>query len=98
MKNYRVHPTHWLISTQVPVSCVMPHNFFDKLFASTMIPLVLAGIILVFGALRPWRHGPDRPAVWIYACSWFLLLTYVVFTGVSTTVLRFFNCIEYMST
>ena len=94
-----MHPTHWLISTQVPVSCVMPHNFFDKLFASTMIPLVLAGIILVFGKLASLarRDPTDRREVWIYAYSWFLLLTYVVFTGVSTTVLRFFNCIEYMS-
>ena len=98
-ENCRVHPTHWLISTQVPVSCVMPHNFFDKLFASTMIPLVLAGIILVFGKLASLarRDPTDRREVWIYAYSWFLLLTYVVFTGVSTTVLRFFNCIEYMS-
>ena len=77
----------------------MPHNFFDKLFASTMIPLVLAGIILVFGKLASLsrRDPTDRREVWIYAYSWFLLLTYVVFTGVSTTVLRFFNCIEYMS-
>ena len=64
----------------------MPHNFFDKLFASTMIPLVLAGIILVFGKLASFAEGPDRPAGRIYAYSWFLLLTYVVFTGVSTTV------------
>ena len=64
-----------------------------------MIPLVLAGIILVFGKLASLarRDPTDRREVWIYAYSWFLLLTYVVFTGVSTTVLRFFNCIEYMS-
>ena len=77
----------------IPMECAMPHNFFDKLFASTMIPLVLAGIILVFGKLASLarRDPAERRAAWIYAYSWFLLLTYVVFTGVSTTVLRFFN-------
>ncbi len=83
----------------IPMECAMPHNFFDKLFASTMIPLVLAGIILVFGKLASLarRDPAERRAAWIYAYSWFLLLTYVVFTGVSTTVLRFFNCVEYQS-
>ena len=43
------------------------------------------------------RDPTERREAWIYAYSWFLLLTYVVFTGVSTTVLRFFNCVEYES-
>ena len=83
----------------IPVECMMPHNFFYKLFASTIIPLGLAGIILVCGKLASLarRDPTDRREVWIYAYSWFLLLTYVVFTGVSTTVLRFFNCVEYES-
>ena len=81
----------------IPVECMMPHNFFYKLFASTSIPLGLAGIILVCGKLASLarRDPTERREVWIYAYSWFLLLTYVVFTGVSTTVLRFFNCVEY---
>ena len=83
----------------IPVECMMPHNFFYKLFASTSIPLGLAGIILVCGKLASLarRDPTERREVWIYAYSWFLLLTYVVFTGVSTTVLRFFNCVEYDS-
>ena len=83
----------------IPVECMMPHNFFYKLFASTSIPLGLAGIILVCGKLASLarRDPTERREVWIYAYSWFLLLTYVVFTGVSTTVLRFFNCVEYES-
>ena len=35
----------------IPVECMMPHNFFYKLFASTIIPLGLACIILVCGKI-----------------------------------------------
>ena len=81
------------------MSCVMSYNFFDKLLASTLFPLVLAAIILGLGKLSSLlrRDPADQRAAWIYAYSWFLLLTYVVFTGASTTVLRFFNCVEYES-
>ena len=81
----------------VPLSCMMPYSFFDKLFASTILPLILAAIILVLGRIASWRRSDpaEQRATWTYAYSWFLLLTYVVFTGVSTTVLRFFNCVRY---
>ena len=77
----------------------MPYSFFDKLFASTIFPLILATMILVLGRIASRRRSDpaEQRATWTYAYSWFLLLPYVVFTGVSTTVLRFFNCIEYMS-
>ena len=81
------------------MSCVLSYNFFNKLLASTLFPLVLAAIILGLGKLTSLlrRDPADQRAAWIYAYSWFLLLTYVVFTGASTTVLRFFNCVEYVS-
>ena len=83
----------------VPMSCMMSYSFFDTLLASTLFPLILAAIILGAGKIssRMRRDPADQRAAWIYAHSWFLLLTYVVFTGTSTTVLRFFNCVEYES-
>ena len=83
----------------VPMSCVFPYNFFNKLFGSTMFPLVLATVILLFGGISSWRHRDEgkKRAAWTGAYSWFLLLTFMVFTSVSTTVLRFFNCVEYES-
>ena len=41
-----------------PMSCMMPH-VFDKLFASTIFPLVLAAIILVVGKIS--RAAPHQP-------------------------------------
>ena len=83
----------------VPMSCMMSYSFFDTLLASTLFPLILAAIILGAGktSSRLRRDPADQRAAWIYAHSWFLLLTYVVFTGTSTTVLRFFNCVDYES-
>ncbi len=68
----------------VPMSCVFPYNFFNKLFGSTMFPLVLAAAILLFGRISSWRQ-PDKDkkrAAWTGAYSWFLLLTFMVFTCV----------------
>ena len=83
----------------VPMSCVFPYNFFNKLFGSTMFPLVLAAAILLFGKISSWLRTDKekKRAAWTGAYSWFLLLTFMVFTSVSTTVLRFFNCVEYDS-
>ena len=81
------------------MSCVFPYNFFNKLFGSTMFPLVLAAAILLFGKISSWLRTDKekKRAAWTGAYSWFLLLTFMVFTSVSTTVLRFFNCVEYDS-
>ena len=68
----------------VPMSCVFPYNFFNKLFGSTMFPLVLAAAILLFGRISSWRHRDKdkKRAAWTDAYSWFLLLTFMVFTCV----------------
>ena len=64
-----------------------------------MFPLVLAAAILLFGKISSWlRTDNDKKrAAWTGAYSWFLLLTFMVFTSASTTVLRFFNCVDYES-
>ena len=66
------------------MSCVFPYNFFNKLFGSTMFPLVLAAAILLFGRISSWRHRDrdKKRAAWTGAYSWFLLLTFMVFTCV----------------
>ena len=68
----------------VPMSCVFPYNFFNKLFGSTMFPLVLATAILLIGRISSWRHREKdkKRAAWTGAYSWFLLLTFMVFTCV----------------
>jgi hypothetical protein len=83
----------------VPMSCVFPYNFFNKLFGSTMFPLAVAAMIFAFGGISSWlrRDAVKKRAAWNGAYSWFLLLTFMVFTSASTTVLRFFNCVEYES-
>jgi hypothetical protein len=76
----------------VPMSCMFPYNFFNKLFGSTMFPLVLAAAILLFGRISSWRHRDrdKKRAAWTGAYSWFLLLTFMVFTCVEIN-----QCVRY---
>ena len=41
----------------VPMSCMMPYSFFDKLFVSTIFPLILATVILVLGRIASRRRS-----------------------------------------
>ena len=61
----------------VPMSCMFPYNFFNKLFGSTMFPLVLAAAILLFGRIssgatdaRQETGRLDRRAVGSCSTSW----------------------------
>ncbi|KAK7239235.1 calcium ion binding protein [Aureococcus anophagefferens] len=80
----------------LPVSCLRPFKFFDKLFAMTALPIVFSLLIFFFGELAA-MCATAKKAKSIRTTSFgaFLLLTFVVFPSVSTTVLRFYNCVSY---
>ncbi|KAK7236791.1 calcium ion binding protein [Aureococcus anophagefferens] len=80
----------------LPIACLRPFNFFDKLLAMTVLPIVFSLLIFLFGELAVMCATADE-AKPIRSTSFgtFLLLTFVVFTSVSTTVLRFYNCVSY---
>ena len=80
----------------LPIACLRPFNFFDKLLAMTVLPIVFSLLIFLFGELAVMCATADN-AQSIRSTSFgtFLLLTFVVFTSVSTTVLRFYNCVSY---
>ncbi|KAH8065449.1 calcium ion binding protein [Aureococcus anophagefferens] len=80
----------------LPIACLRPFNFFDKLLAMTVLPIVFSLLIFLFGELAA-MCATAKKAKSIRTTSFgaFLLLTFVVFPSVSTTVLRFYNCVSY---
>ena len=80
----------------LPIACLRPFNFFDKLLAMTILPIVFSLLIFSFGELAA-MCATTKKAKSIRTTSFgaFLLLTFVVFPSVSTTVLRFYNCVSY---
>jgi len=80
----------------LPIACLRPFNFFDKLLAMTILPIVFSLLIFSFGELAA-MCATTKKAKSIRSTSFgaFLLLTFVVFPSVSTTVLRFYNCVSY---
>jgi len=80
----------------LPVSCLRPFNFFDKLFAMTALPIVFSLLIFFFGELAAMcATAKKAKSIRTTYFGAFLLLTFVVFPSVSTTVLRFYNCVSY---
>ena len=66
------------------------------LLLMTALPIVFSLLIFLFGELAA-MCATAKKAKSIRTTSFgaFLLLTFVVFPSVSTTVLRFYNCVSY---
>ena len=80
----------------LPMSCLRPFNFFDKLFAMTVLPILLALLIFAIGAaVAVCASAKHAREVRTQTFGWFLLLTFLVFPSVSATVLRFYNCVSF---
>ena len=81
----------------VPLSCLgSSFSFYDELLVMTLGPFVLAFIIIAFGAFKWWRaEGKRREQIKANTIEVLFLLTYVVLTSVSSTVFRFFHCVEH---
>ena len=80
----------------LPISCLRPFKFFDKLFAMTALPIVFSLLIFFFGELAATcATAIKAKSIRTTSFGAFLLLTFVVFPSVSTTVLRFYNCVSY---
>ena len=81
----------------LPISCLQPSfNFYGKLLVVTLFPIGLTIMIFVIAKLSVLSHAPDRAhGIWNHSFGWFLLLTFIVFPSVSTTVLRHYNCISF---
>jgi hypothetical protein len=72
------------------VGCVARVDFYGKLVAVTLVPLFLS--VLLYAAAR---YAADNKAVHNTCVKMFLLLTFVIFPSVSTTVLRAFPCHDF---
>ena len=80
----------------LPMSCLLPFNFFDKLLAMTVLPILLALLIFAIGAaVAACASAKHAREVRTQTFGWFLLLTFLVFPSVSATVLRFYNCVSF---
>ena len=81
----------------VPLSCLgSSFSFYDELLVKTLGPFVLAFIIIAFGAFRWWQaKGKRKAQVKANTIEALFLLTYLVLTSVSSTVFRFFHCVEH---
>ena len=90
-----VFDLNWL--KLLPLSCLgSSFSFYDELLVMTIAPFVVAAIIMGIGALRWWCAASDRKQqVNAITIEVLFLLTYVVLTSVSSTVFRFFHCVEH---
>jgi len=74
----------------IPLDCVMDNNFFYELIVATFVPIGLAlGIGLVYGliSITRWNNG-DGGAEKSSLFRLFLMLTYLVYPGVSSKIFR----------
>ena len=86
-----------VLAKLVPLSCFgSSFSFYDELLVKTLGPFVLAFIIIAFGAFRWWQaKGKRKEQVKANTIEALFLLTYLVLTSVSSTVFRFFHCVEH---
>jgi hypothetical protein len=77
------------------VGCVARVDFYGKLFAVTLVPLFVSA--LMYAAVRYVRHAlvDKAQAVSNMCTKAFMLLTFIIFPSVSTTVLRAFPCHDF---
>jgi hypothetical protein len=69
------------------VGCVARVNYYGKLFAVTLIPLFITALLYIAA-----RYNPAKKNT---CTKLFLLLTFLIFPSVSTTVLRAFPCRDF---
>jgi hypothetical protein len=75
--------------TMVGMGCVAPFNFYGKLLAMTLVPLVLSTGLGIKYKLSKSDEQRNK------CVAWFLKLTYLVFPGVSTVVFQAFPCYTF---
>jgi hypothetical protein len=69
------------------VGCVARVDYYGKLFAVTLVPIVLSALLYVLACCQQAMRNTCTKA--------FLLLTFIIFPSVSTTVLRAFPCRDF---
>jgi len=80
----------------LPFDCFMRMDYYRTILIATMTPVFVGMCIFLVGAfyMRRSSNEEDRRSAWIHTMYAFLVLTFLVFPTVSTTCLRYFNCIE----
>ncbi|KAH8097409.1 calcium ion binding protein [Aureococcus anophagefferens] len=80
----------------LPFDCFMRMDYYRTILIATMTPVFVGLCIFLVGAfyMRRSSNEEDRRSAWIHTMYAFLVLTFLVFPTVSTTCLRYFNCIE----
>ena len=81
----------------VPLACLgSSFSFFDELLFMTIVPFLLALLIVAIGAFKWWRAEAERAEqVKATTIEALFQLTYVVLTSVSSTVFQFFHCVDH---
>ena len=82
----------------VPIACLgSSFSFYDELLVMTIGPFLLALLIVAVGVFKWWRAaGKRKEEVKDMTIEALFLLTYVVLTGVSSTVFSFFHCVDHV--
>ena len=80
------------------LGCYFKMNFYSKLILYTLVPLAIMGCMFLFHLFKqalafgdPYRRRHNLQT----DVERFLLLTYVLFSSVSTKIFSTFNCVSY---
>ena len=75
-------------------SCAMQSSYFNTILVSTLLPFVLTALIGVYflKKLRKCANAADSAALKARCFGYFLTMTYIVFPGTSSVLLRTFLC------
>lgn len=82
-------------SQEFGVSCTTAYDYYDVLVVTTVLPLVVTGLIWATYAFHVWivqlgtEHRVVTKAIYFYV---FLFFTYLIFPGVTTIIFRSFGC------
>jgi hypothetical protein len=78
------------------VGCVARVDFYGTLFAVTLVPLFLTTLLFLAARFAQRTMAIDKALAVRNTCTKvFLLLTFIIFPSVSTTVLRAFPCRDF---
>jgi hypothetical protein len=78
------------------VGCVVRVDFYDKLVAETLVPIFFSALLYAAMRFAQRTMASDKALAVRNTCiEIFLLLTFIVFPSVSTTVLRAFPCHDF---
>lgn len=86
------------IVSVVPLDCFRRVNYFESLCFTTLLPLVVAGFIVVAGGLKYAASTTKEGKHKAYArvCYLLALLSFCVLPGCASMSLRYFGCARYV--